>query len=642
MKTRKKLVRANCLRLADSGRTFEDIYRIVFSDPDAVMTEDASLVGRSRYRTYGQVQAEGEAIARGIFALTGKTGQYIGLYAENAPQWFSLFWGILQSGNHPYLINLRQPAEFANDALNRLNASAVVYLDDKAVPVSKKPCFSLKALCDAGKNAPLPPTFGNAFALSTSGTTLSRKICIYTGQNISAQILNILDMMDEAPGLLATYKGKIKHLMFLPLYHIFGLEAVFLWYSFWGSTFVFPPDMTPDNLLRTVRNHDVTHIFAVPLFWSAVERSVRRTASADPRILKKLERGLCLSLKLQNLFPPIGKFLASLLFSSVREQLFGDSVRFCISGGSAIQKGTLAFVNGLGYHLSNGYGMSEVGISSLDLARKPKHRINGTLGCPLTSVEYRINPEGHLEIRGASVCERIIVDGIEKGLPEWFDTGDLMTCDNRGRYTISGRASDLVFGEDGENLNPDLAEQAFSLTSAKNFCILGDETNESLMMVVQISQEMPEEQRAQLQSEIHSGEAALPSSYRIRSIRFTSDPIMGAKDIKVSRARLRQQIQQGTVRLTETPEISRVAQATEESDVKQTLRRLFEEILGVDGNTVPDRAHFMNDLGASSLDYFSLIAKIDESFGVTLEYETEQSGYCLADFERIIQERINR
>ena len=33
--------------------------------------------------------------------------------------------------------------------------------------------------------------------------------------------------------------------MFLPLYHIFGLVAVFLWYAFFGATFVFLSDMAP-------------------------------------------------------------------------------------------------------------------------------------------------------------------------------------------------------------------------------------------------------------------------------------------------------------------------------------------------------------------------------------------------------------
>lgn len=644
MTSLQKKVRANCLRLADSGRTFEDIYRIVFSEPDAVMTEDGSLVGPSRYRTYGQIRDEAEAIARGIYALTGETGRYVGLYGENKPQWFSLFWGILQSGNYPYLINLRQPAEFTEDALKTLNALAVICLQTPPVDfhgVPSYPCAQvLEKAGDFTEDLSSLP-FGNRFALSTSGTTLSRKICIYTGQNVSAQILNVLDLMKHAPGLVATYKSKLKHLVFLPLYHIFGLEAMFLWYAFWHSTFVFPPDLSPDHLLRTVRNHDVTHIFAVPLLWSAVANSVQKEAAKDPKTLKKLEKGLSLSITLQRICPPLGKAVAARLFEDVRRRLFGDSLQFCISGGSHVKPEALRLINGMGYHLCNGYGMSEVGISSLDLSRNVKKRIEATLGTPFPSVEYSLDSAGHLLVRGASVCSEMIVDGVLRETKDWFDTGDLMTRDGENRYSILGRASDIVFGEDGENRNPDLAEQAFTLTEAKNFCVLGDEKNENLILVIQLPTEFSEEQRERLKEEILRGNQTLPASYRIKKIRYTNDPIMGPKEIKVSRARLRRWINEGTVRLSEDLPKPQEFQG-EESPLKGDLRRLFAEILDTDPRQISDDGHFMNDLGGSSLDYFTLIGTIDERYGVTLEFETEQFHYSLNDFERIIGERIQK
>ncbi|MBQ1272460.1 MAG: non-ribosomal peptide synthetase, partial [Clostridia bacterium] len=321
--------------------------------------------------------------------------------------------------------------------------------------------------------------------------------------------------------------------------------------------------------------------------------------------------------------------------------LFGDCINFCISGGSAINPSTLELINGMGYHLCNGYGMSEIGIPSVDLSRRMKDRVLGTIGKPFSSVAYRIDCDGKLLVKGDSLCGRMIVDGLDCPMGEWFNTGDLMTRDDKGRYRIGGRASDLVFGEDGENLNPEFAEQVFELPQCKNFTVTGDEQNEKLMLIVQIDPKMDEGSKEGLLSAIAAGNDALPSAYKIKEIRFTYDPILGPKDIKVSRARLRRQIKDGTVRLTDSIVAPPPQDSSETTPLKTELRQMFAEILGLPAEKITDHGHFMNDLGGSSLDYFTLIGKIDEVYGITLEFEMENFSYCLADFERIIGERLS-
>ncbi len=634
-----KRIRENCRRLADSPRTMETIYNIIFSHGDNVMTEDASLVGASSRKTYRQVREEIELTARGIIAEThGKIGEFIGLYGENKPQWIVLFWGILKSGNTPYLINLRQPADVSSEALRSLGATLTLCVD--TAPDLGTKTVSYQALQNPSHPSVSNIPFGDGFALSTSGTTLSKKVCIYSGKNVAAQILNVDKIIDENPDIVGDYKGQIKHLMFLPLYHIFGVEAVFLWYSFFGATFVFPPDMNPQNLLRTVRDRGVTHIFAVPLLWAAVEKKVRKEASSDPKKAKKLETGLKISRTLQNLAPKLGQTLAKLLFRDVRANLFGETVVFCISGGSSIQSSTLDLINGMGYHLCNGYGMSEIGITSVDLSKKMKDRVSATIGKPFSSVAYRIDCDGRLLVKGESRCEKMTVDGFDCPMGEWFNTGDLMTKNQQGQYLILGRASDLVFGEEGENLNPDFAEQAFPLTHAQNFTVTGDENNEKLMLVVQISEDLTEDQKKLLAEEIAAGNDQLPLTYKVKEIRFTHDPILAPQEIKVSRARLRRQIKNGTVRLFESLGNSKkTGEPAAESPLKRELRQIFAEILNVPLEKITDTGHFMNDLGGTSLDYFTLIGHIEEEYGVTLEFEMENFSYCLNDFVRVIGER---
>jgi acyl carrier protein len=54
--------------------------------------------------------------------------------------------------------------------------------------------------------------------------------------------------------------------------------------------------------------------------------------------------------------------------------------------------------------------------------------------------------------------------------------------------------------------------------------------------------------------------------------------------------------------------------------------------------------YFMNDLGGTSLDYFTLINKLDERFNLKIDfgsdYDLEAFGYTVNHFERLIKEMI--
>ena len=64
-------------------------------------------------------------------------------------------------------------------------------------------------------------------------------------------------------------------------------------------------------------------------------------------------------------------------------------------------------------------------------------------------------------------------------------------------------------------------------------------------------------------------------------------------------------------------------------------------ILSISPEAVTDHAHFMNDLGGNSLDFFALVCEIEEEYGISLEYEPEKYGCCLNDFERVLREKLS-
>ena len=632
--------------LKTTDKRMLDLYNIIFrSIHDENILAEYSTMTRKLTFTYGKVKQNIELLAKNIIKTVGKKECFIGLHGENSVEWIIAFWAILKSGNKPYLINLRQPRSFSEGILNTLKAIAVIVCNSEAeysIKTYRYSSLSEAEGCDISIN---DSDFANEFALSTSGTTLKEKICIYKGEELSEQILNLDSIIRINPRITGPRKGTIKMLAFLPMYHIFGLEAMYFWFTIVGSTFVFLNDWAPENILRTIRNHEITHVFAVPLLWHAVEKSVKRElAQKDEKTKKKFEKYAKRSLKLQNISPAIGTKFASLVFKNIRNKLFGDHICFCITGGSFIKPSAVELLNSLGYPLCNGYGMTEIGICSVELSKKPGDRMLCSIGKPFDSLEYRIGNDRQLLVKGSSVCGNIITNGVQISKDEWFDTGDIVSIDEKGRYYIEGRHSDVVFGDNGENLNPDYAEKEFELRDALQITVLGNEDNSKLRLIVRIPKNLIESQKNRLRDEIAECNAKLPSVYNIAEVKFTFDPLMEDGGIKVSRAYVKKAIAEKRIKLFDLEDSERMINDGDDSEIKQIVRELFAEILEIPIENIKDDMHFLNDLGGTSLDYFTLINELDTRFNLRIDfgndYDLESLGYTVNHFEKIIKELI--
>ena len=201
------------------------------------------------------------------------------------------------------------------------------------------------------------------------------------------------------------YESRMKLLAFLPFYHVFGLIAVYIWFAFFSRTFVHLPDMAPDTIIGTIKRHKVTHIFAVPLFWEKVRSEALKTIKGmGDDTFTKFEHAMGIASSLPG---PASRLFSRMAFREVREKLFGESIVFMIAGGSAISPDVLGFFNGIGYRLANGYGMTEVGITSLELSADRKYLDAGYVGAPMAHAEYMIDGNGELLVRGEVISKYI-------------------------------------------------------------------------------------------------------------------------------------------------------------------------------------------------------------------------------------------
>ena len=184
--------------------------------------------------------------------------------------------------------------------------------------------------------------------------------------------------------------------MVLPLYHIFGFTATFLWFSFFNIPFVLPESLTPEKIKEAALLTHPTHLLAVPLFWELIARKILQKVKESKKE-QKFEKALKFSIFLQKRFPKTGpKYVRNKLLKKYLKQVLGSSLGFCVTGGTAVSEDTLRIINGLGYNLVNGYGSTEIGISSFSNTKNVKDRLLTTIGNPFTNYKYEVSPEKEL------------------------------------------------------------------------------------------------------------------------------------------------------------------------------------------------------------------------------------------------------
>ncbi len=630
----KHFLKKNRDALVGSQKTLRDIYEIMFTDNDNVLSETNDGF-RIHAITYRQTAQQIESAAAALYEKVGAKQQYIAVALENSPDWIVAFWAVLMSGNKPYLVNLRYPAGLTNNLLKTLQIAYT--LCDKDYGLETEAIFvkDLKGAIPFSHEY-----FADELAFSSSATSMNEVVCFYTGFQLAEQILNFEQIVKLEPRITKHYKGSLKQLAFLPFYHVFGLFAVYFWFTFFGRTLVFLRDYSSDTILKTCRRHQVTHIFAVPVLWHTIEKKVLAAAREQgEETYQKLLKGIKTSTKLQNL--GMSAEMAKRMMRSVTNQVFGPSLMFCINGGSYIRGSALELLNGIGYSTYNGYGMSEIGITSVELRRKPKWRNENSIGRPFTSVEYKIGEDGSLYVRGSSLCVRKLVNGVEQTLDGWFNTSDNVV-ERNGNYFIEGRKSDMIIGENGENINPDAIEQLFSLNGANSFSVLGLGPVEAqeLSIVVEVNEYITEQKLEALKKDVYAINDTLQNAVSIKKFYFTYDPLCPPTAIKVSRAQLAKKIAEGQVKLIPFGDMKAAGAEGACSPFAESVRQIIAQVLSMPADQVEDDQHIFYDLGATSIQYFDILTRLAETYG-TVDYKSnDQYCYTLREICEFLEKRV--
>jgi long-chain acyl-CoA synthetase len=460
--------------------------------------------GQGGYRTYSFVEYQCivEELAAGLRALGVKTGDIVGIAAETrAELYFADVAAMVAGGTSAVVYTALPPAEqvrtlrscqpivvFAENpkTLVTLEAAGLggepvhrILLTGKAPDV-----LNLDGLRALGRQAIAadPDLLSKleaavrpsdyAILYLTSGATGEPKMGLVTHNSCCANVecgppALPLDNADSA-------------LVFLPSAHITQRLVLELLPLRMGYQIYFSEGLSKmPTELRTLRP---TFFVAPPRVWERIYTSITTEIRKKPAMVRKMFymglgvgseaararlRGQRPSPWVQSALP----FFDRVVFAKIRERL-GGRLRLAASGAAPLGKSLAEFYASIGMPLTEGYGLTEGGVTILNPVGKPRP---GSIGLPLKGSEHKLADDGELLIRG-----EMIFSGYYKD-PEatasvlrdgWLHTGDIAEVDADGYYYITGRKKELIVSSNGKKIFPARIEALFLLEPLVNQVLL--------------------------------------------------------------------------------------------------------------------------------------------------------------------------
>jgi long-chain acyl-CoA synthetase len=148
------------------------------------------------------------------------------------------------------------------------------------------------------------------------------------------------------------------------------------------------------------------------------------------------------------------------VYGPVRDQLGFRRARWAVSGGAPLGAETFRFFRSFGINLKQVYGATEA--SALVSFQRDGEADPNTVGTPVSGLEYRIDEQGELLIRGPGVFigyyKQDEATQAAKTQDGWLRTGDAAVVDPRGHLAIIDRAKDVGRLGDGTPFAPQFVE----------------------------------------------------------------------------------------------------------------------------------------------------------------------------------------
>ena len=614
--------------LLKSNRTFKDIFNIqidTWSKRTLFIYEDESE--KTHKITFLEFKEICLKYAGGIKEALKDIplNSFVALKMKNSPKWIYVFWGLIIAGYCPIFINPITLKDDVNRLIEESGAKAIVLDKDESlsIPVINVDSLLVDKIIEE-------EVWANHLAFCTSGTTGKSRIFVYNGENIVHQIYAAY-CMPETTDTIMYQKPEIRLLCMVPLAHIFGFVADYLWFAFFGRCIVFPNSNEPDELVRVCKKYKVSHIFSVPLFWDRVAKSFEIGLAKESEKKQALVRKLIQYNNKEISKTEAGLAASKLVKSKVQKSVLGDKVVFCIAGGSALSKDTLRTINGIGYPLYNGYGMTEIGITSVELSKDAIQRNKASIGKQLTAVNYKVKDDELLVKSPQIHCKTLINGKLEDSQVDsegYYHTGDIATIDEDGYVYIKGKKKDVVIGANGENIYPDEIEIKFKdISLIDELSVLGVPSNngEKLVMVLHVNRQLSKQEIEEVENQIAEANNNLPIAMQVQEFYLSTLPLPINPSMKIMRYQLKDDLlnrPETFIKLGHGELVSFEGfDPKKVEEVSSHLIDIVADVLNIKKEEIAPGAHFILDLGGDSFTYMSIIASVEAEFEIKIPTE---------------------
>ena len=645
--------------LLKTNMTIQDIFEMSFKMSNlktfAIYTNEKKKMTKMSYSEF-RSKTYNTASKLHKFLYTLPKGSLVALKLETSPLWMLFFYSILMCGFKPLLLDPRLDVAMTTNIILKSNAVALITNERKDYPFL---VFNAGEINEEKSDYSFIESWENEVVFCTSGTMGEVKLVVFDGNALCHQINAAQALPERTRDIIyPNSMGELKVLVVLPFHHIFGFVANFLWYSFFNKVLVFPHSKAPNDVAYIAQKQRVTHIYSVPLFWDYIAKATRRSAELEGKNRLDMLNKLLLFNTGKISKADAGNAAYRFSLASVQNTILGTNVRFAITGGGFIYKDTLNVINGLNYPLSNGYGMTEIGITSVEYSEDVAKRLKGSIGKPLYGVTYKISPIdnlmkkkqdeniGELLVKSPYIHTKMIVNGEEKHAElddeGYFHTGDIVKSDKTGRYFIKGRVKELIINANGENIFPEEIEEKFhDIEGIQNLCVIGMKKNKSndedVVLVIETKDDVNDDKFITLKKLIHDRNKSIGLKYSVNKVYISLDKLPLSSNRKIKRNDVKKRILDKPNRYTPLEREVDVKnyQGFEEAKVVDTLkslREIFARVLLLPTYKISDEGHWIDDLGGDSMSYVELVKEIEDTFHITFEEENYGKLVNIHDF----------
>ena len=629
--------------------------------------------------TYAELHRMAESVGRWITETGFAHGSRLAIVADNHPRWVAAYLGIVAAGCVVVPLDTALHADQLTKLLKDSGTSAL-FCDARHAPAAREAVASLgiglvlmdpdrmtdhstdqqwlanlPAIFDGGpgKFQPAPAAPDDlASLLYTSGTTADPKGVMLTHANFLAEVEAVFNWVDLGPtdALLGV----------LPMFHVLAQMANLLLPLVKGSRVVYLETLNTTELLRALRERNITGFAVVPQFFYLIHERIFQEVAKRGALTRRVFQGL---VGLNRALRKVGINAGPRLFKKVHDTL-GEKMRYLVTGGSRFDPRIAKDFHDLGIDVLQAYGLTET--TAGVFANSPTNNVIGSVGKALKGVEARVvyptndsqqqedggPATGEIALRGAVVMKgywnrpdataAVLRDG-------WFYTGDLGYLDAEGNLFLTGRKKEVIVLSNGKNIYPEEVEAHYLKSPyIKELAVMGlegkpGESGDRLHAAIvpnfdALRQKKIVNAKEVIRFDIESLSQQIASTKRIGSYEIWQEDLPRTTTRKIKRFEVEKRVKANQSRRVDDDSdlpVERPLTADEAAWLDQPeVQRALKVIREVAHTAPPDLRPTHNlelDLGLDSMQRVELLSRVEDQLGGNVEESQLAEIYTVRD-----------